>query len=141
MTARVFRVPALAVLVVALSLSACSRKDPRERALEERARWTVSLQSFVQRPGGDLTAAIRLTGPPKTSLHTLTVRIGLRGPGDRELATVWHAFELDDIENGGPVDRMIELPAVGETVESVALDPVLQPSVEDVVHIAELAGL
>lgn len=129
------------VAAVALGSAACSRKDPRERALQERGRWTVGLQSFVQRPDGGVTAAVRLTGPTKTPLHTLTVRITMRGTGDRELASLWHSFPLDDIVNGGPVDRMIDLPAVGETVESVALDPVLRPSVDDVVHIAELAGL
>lgn len=128
-----------AMLVVALvQAPGCRSGDPRARLLEERARWTATLLSWAQSPGpGPVTLAVRVSGPPRSKLDRLTVRVQLHDGAGSVVSTVWHTFDLTDVEGGGPADRSIRVP-VDREVHGASVDSVPSPTEAEQANLPEL---
>ena len=136
--------PVLTALVLVLSvLVGCGPSDPQERILAQRALWKVDLLSFLVREDGKVSAQFRLTGPVKSNIERLTVRIEQLDPSGEVLAVSWNAFDISDVSRGGPVDQYLVLnaPSGGEEVDSLRVDPMWVPELSDMPHIPELQGL
>jgi hypothetical protein len=136
--AAVIMVACLLVLLVG-----CAPEDPVQSVLKERRLWKIDLLSFLVREDGKVSAQFRLTGPVKSSLERLTVRIEQLDLSGQVLAVSWNAFDISDVSRGGPVDQYLVLDAAsgGEEIESLRVDPMLVPEPSDIPHIPELQGL
>lgn len=132
--------PALAAVLAVAWLVGCGPADPRARVLDERARWNVSVLSWSQGADGTVTIGARLSGPPSSGLRSLTVRVRLTDAQDAVIDSVWHTFDLTDVERGGPADKIVRVPEFPHEVAGAGIDPVLSPSPEDEPHIRELQG-
>lgn len=140
-TARLRGAAAAAALVIALAAAGCGG-DPYLDALEERARWTVTLTSWVGDESG-YRLTTRLVGPPNSALDTLTVAIDLLDAEGGRLERVWHTYDLAEVPRGGPKDVSLRVPAPagGQTVEGISVSLVLDPTAGEREMIEELRGL
>jgi hypothetical protein len=68
----------------------------------------------------------------------LTVRVQLFDEAEAVIDTVWHTFDLSDVQRGGPADRIIRIRQLPQEVAGAGLDPVLQPTADEEAHIPEL---
>jgi len=133
------RHPALAAsLLLAVCLTGCGPTDPRQRVLEERARWNVTLLSWAQGTDGTLTLNARVSGPVNSDLQRLTVRVLLQDAAGNPVDQEWRTLDLSGIERGGPEDIMLRLPAREVGVEGIGIDTVPAPDPDEVPHIVEL---
>jgi len=136
---RLARSVGLGVLVLAALGPACATGDPRARVLEDRARWSATLLSWAQSPGpGPVTLAVRLSGPPRSKLDRFTVRVQLHDAEGAVLSSVWHTFDLTDVEGGGPADRSIRIP-IDREVAGASVDGVPQPTEAEQSNLPELS--
>jgi hypothetical protein len=134
---------ARAVLVAgAVLVAACSSGTAEQKILEQRARWNVQLQNWAEGPDGGINIGTRLSGPPNSPLKRLTVAIVLQDAEGRNVERVWHTFDLSEVQRGGPVDLVINVPPSDDrpaAIEGIGIDAVLVPGPEDRAHIPELA--
>ncbi len=126
------------LLLLALWPTGCGPSDPRERILSERARWTVTPLSWSMGEDGRITLSARLLGPVRSKIDRLTVRIELRDAQGTVVDREWWTLDLSGIQRGGPEDVLIRLPAREVAVEELTIDPVLDPTPEEISHIEEL---
>jgi hypothetical protein len=131
--------PALfAILVLLVCLAACGPSDPRERVLEERARWRVTLLDWAMGPDGTITLSLRLSGPVRSELERLTVRIVLQDAQGNPVDHEWRTLDVSGVERGGPEDVLLRLEPRGPDVAGIGIDPVPRPGPEEAAHIEEL---
>ncbi len=109
------------VLLVGACLvgAACGPGDPRADAR------TISL-------------SVRVTGPPSTSLETLTFRVSLVDAAGETFEERWQVIDLTEVPRGGPKDMFLGLDAADQPVEGVGLSLVLSPTPEEEAQIREL---
>ena len=136
-------VSAVIVACFLVLLIGCVANDPVQSVLKERRVWKVDLLSFLVRDDGKVSANFRLTGPVSNNLETLTVRIEQLDATGKVLAVSWNAFNISEVRRGGPVEKylLLDPPAGGGEVESLRVDPMVQPDPSDMEHIQELQGL
>ena len=134
-----YLVPAAGLLALGVLLH-CGPSDPRERILEERARWRVStLGQWAMGPDGAITLNLRVSGPVRSELERLTVRVLFQDAAGNALAQEWRTLDLSGIRRGGPEDILLRLRAPeGARVEGIGIDTVPVPAPEDIPHIEEL---
>ncbi len=125
-------------LLLALLPAGCGPSDPKQRVLAERARWNVTPLSWAMDDQGRITLSARVSGPTRSKIQKLTVRIELIGPGGAAAGQEWSTLDLSDIRRGGPQDVLIRLPARKELIEELTINRVLQPTAEETPHIEEL---
>ena len=135
---RGFGIAVVVLCAAVLCVAGCQPSDPEAKILKQRARWDVQLLSWVQAADSSIQMSTRLTGPPSSSIETLTVRIDLLDASERTINEVWHTFDLEPIARGGPLDVTVLLPAEGLQVEGIAIHRVLEPSPDERQHIPEL---
>ena len=129
----------VALPAVAAALAAgCVPTDPRERVLQERARWNVTVLNWSQGKDGTVTIGTRLSGPPNSRLDELTVRVQLFDPASSVIESVWHTFDLSDVQRGGPADKIIRVREFPREVFGAGVDPVLAPTADEESRISEL---
>ena len=128
----------LAVLV--LAGSGCKTKSALDSAVEERLRWKVIALDWTQTPQQEVLLSTRLSGPPRTELKQLTIKIVLQDAAGATIQDAWHTFDLTGIQRGGPKDFNVRVQA-SEPIENLGVDPVDAPTAEDVALIPELRGL
>ncbi len=128
-------IPLLALLVLS---TGCGPSDPRERLIEDRARWQVALQSWAMAEDGTITLSARVIGPVRSDLEQLTVRILFQDAAGAAIGHEWWTLDISGIERGGPKDVMLRVASRGLEVEGVGIDPVSVPGPEDIPHIPEL---
>ena len=133
-----YLVPATCLLVL-LVLPHCGPSDPHERILEDRARWKVSNLGWAMDDEGAITLNVRVSGPVRSSLDRLTVRILLQDAAGNSVTDEWRTLDLSGIERGGPEDLLLRLQAPeGTSVEGIGIDTVPVPGPDDIPHIEEL---
>ena len=125
-------------LLIAVGLLGCAPSDPRERVLEQRARWNVTLLSWAQGRDGTLTLNARVSGPVNSDLRQLTVRLLLQDAAGNAVDHEWRTLDLSGIERGGPQDIMLRLTAREVEVEGIGIDTVPAPTADEIPHIVEL---
>jgi hypothetical protein len=126
-------------LLLIASLLNCAPSDPRERILQERARWKVSTLDWAMDANGAITLGARVSGPPQSRLEQLTVRVLLQDAAGNPVAHEWRTLDLSGIERGGPEDLLLRLQAPeGATVEGIGIDTVPVPGPDEIPHIVEL---
>lgn len=131
----------LAAIAVILTLLPGCGGDPVEKVLKERARWKVDLLSFAVLEDGRSRATFRLSGPVKSGIDMLTIRIDMVDANDEVIHSVWNTFDVSGIQRGVPAETSVYLPPTDPPVEGVGMDPVLRPSEDDFAHIPELSGI
>lgn len=133
------RQAALAVgLPLVLCLAACGPSDPRERVLRDRARWTVTLESWSVRDDGAINLSTRVSGPVRSRLERLTVHIVLQDGEGNALDHEWRTLDLSGIERGGPKHVLLRLEPREFDVEGIGVDTVPDPGPDEIPHIEEL---
>ena len=135
--ARTSSLAALLAILAALA-SGCAPSDPKEGILQDRARWNVTVQSWSQGQDGTVTIGTRLSGPPNSKLSELTVRVQLVDSDSQIIETVWHTFDLSDVQRGGPADKVIRVREFPQEVAGAGVDPVYTPTAEEQAQIREL---
>jgi len=129
----------LAVLAtLALLTAGCGPRDPKERILQDRARWDVTVLSWSQGDDGTVTISVRLSGPPNSGLDELTVRLQMFDSESRVIESKWHTFDLSDVPRGGPADKIIRVREFPHEVLGAGIDSVLVPTAEEESRIREL---
>jgi len=128
----------VASLLLAVCLVGCGPTDPRERVLEERSRWNVTLLSWAQGADGTLTLNARVSGPVNSDLERLTVRLLLQDAAGNSVDHEWRTLDLSGIQRGGPEDIMLRLAARDVGVEGIGIDTVPTPAPDELPHIVEL---
>lgn len=126
------------VLLAAVLLAACGPSDPREKLMVERARWKVGLLSWVQAPDLSVTINVRVSGPVRSKLERLTVRVEMFDGANQPMGSAWQTLDLSGVQRGVPQDLFIRLPAQAAGVEGIGIDLVPDPGPEDLPHIVEL---
>lgn len=132
---------AASAVMLALSVlvsPACGPSDPQAKILQERARWSVAVLDLSQNEEGTVNISTRVSGPPNSTLGSLTVRVQLTDAEDKVIERVWHTFDLSGVERGGPADLPIRVPDFPEEVFGAGVDMVLTPTPEERTHIEEL---
>jgi hypothetical protein len=124
--------------LLAVVASGCGDRDPKEKILQDRARWNVAVQSWSQGEDGTVTIGARLSGPPNSKLAELTVRVKLVDSESEIIETVWHTFDLSDVQRGGPADKIVRVREFPQEVFGAGIDPVLAPTAEEQAQISEL---
>jgi len=129
----------LAVLAtVAVLTAGCGSSDPKERILQDRARWDVTVLSWSQGDDGTVTIGTRLSGPPNSGLDELTVRLQMFDSESRVIESTWHTFDLSDVPRGGPADKIIRVREFPQEVFGAGIDSVRVPTAEEESRIREL---
>ena len=133
----------VAVLVVCSILGAagCGESDPRARILEERERWQVDLASWATGEDGSIRITLQVTGPVKSFLETLTVRLEFIDAAENPYHTHWKALDLSRVQRGTPTEFRIILDPLEQAPEGISVSMMPQPGPEDEPHIVELAGV
>ena len=131
---------AILALAVCLLGSGCKTKSALDKALEERARWSVQALDWTQNSDNVVLLSTRVNGPPRGALDRLTVKIVLQDAAGATIDEIWHTYDLTELPQGGPKDITIRIPS-GVTVEGLGVDRMLSPSETDRQRIDELAGL
>jgi hypothetical protein len=126
------------VSIIAVLAAGCGVSDPRERILQDRARWNVTVLSWSQGEDGTVTIGTRLSGPPNSALEELTVRLQLFDSDSQVIESVWHSFDLSDVQRGGPADKIVRVGEFPHEVFGAGIDQVLAPTVEEEARIKEL---
>ncbi len=127
-------------LALCLAAPACKTKSALDKALEQRARWTVLALDWTQTDDHVVLLSTRLNGPSNSPLDRLTVRIELQDAAGATIEEIWHTYELSELPLGGPKDITIRIPA-GGPVEILSVGRVLRPTEDERPHIRELRGL
>ena len=136
------RVRFLAVLLILIPiLGACRPGDPRADALRQRSRFTVELLSWAPRDDGTMSFTVRVSGPPSTSLNSLTFRIAQVDANGDELSSEWRTIDLADVPRGAPKELFYSIDSAGDSVDGLAASIVLNPSDEQIAEIPELRDL
>lgn len=137
---KLVRATTLATLlaIVAVVAAGCGDKDPQDSILQDRARWNVAVQSWSQGDDGTVMIGARLSGPPNSKLSELTVRVQLVDSDSQIIETVWHTFDLSDVQRGGPADKIVRVREFPQEVFGAGIDPVLSPTAEERAQISEL---
>ena len=130
-------------VILALGAMSCAPQDPVAEIHQQRARWQVDLLGWAAGDDGSFAVSTRLTGPPKSSLEQLSIRIAMLDALEQPIDKTWWTFDLTTIERGGPKDVLfkIKAPESAAEVEGLILEAVLNPAPEDVPHIRELRGV
>ena len=129
----------LAVLAtLAVSTGGCGPRDPKERILQDRARWDVTVLSWSQSDDRTVTISTRLSGPPNSGLDELTVRLQMFDSESRVIESVWYTFDLSDVQRGGPADKIIRVREFPHEVYGAGIDLVRVPTAEEESRIREL---
>ena len=87
---------AVFVLALAALAAGCASKSEEQNLLEERARWNVIATDWTQSADHTVLLNTRLSGPPNSTLSTLTVRIVLQDASGAEVRELWHVYDLSD---------------------------------------------
>ena len=124
--------------ILAALVAGCGPSDPKESILQDRARWNVSVLSWSQSDDGTVTIGTRLSGPPNSKLSELTVRVQLVDADSEIIETVWHTFDLSDVQRGGPADKIVRIGEFPQEVFGAGIDLVLSPTAEEEAQISEL---
>ena len=124
--------------IIAVLAAGCGSTDPKERILQDRARWNVTVLSWSQAEDGTVTISARLSGPPNSGLDELTVRLQLFDSDSQVIESVWHSFDLSDVQRGGPADKIVRVREFPREVFGAGIDPVLVPTAEEESRINEL---
>ena len=134
------RVVALLAVLATLAVltGGCGPRDPKERILQDRARWDVTVLSWSQSDEGTVTVSARLSGPPNSGLDELTVRLQMFDSESRVIESTWHTFDLSDVPRGGPADKIIRVREYPHEVFGAGIDSVLVPTAEEESRIREL---
>ncbi len=127
------------ILLLAV-LAGCPSADPRQDRLEERAGWSVDVQSWVPVDGG-VKAVLLVVAPPRASLDTLTVRARLYGAGDAIVGEQWLPLDVADVRTGAGREMTVSLETGDAEVEAMTVEVVVDPTPEEERHIRELQGL
>jgi len=130
----------LVVLALCFVAPACKTKSALDKAIDQRARWTVLALDWTQTADHVVLLSTRLSGPPNSTLDHLTVRILLQDAAGEMIQEAWHVYDLGQLPRGGPKDFTIRIPAA-VPVEGLAVDPVPRPNEDERVNIRELSGL
>lgn len=133
--------PIVVVVTALVVLAACSIKSPQQKVLDARALWKVEIIDSIEHEDGSLSAQFRLSGPVKNELEALTVKIELLGTDDSVLQTVWHSFDIAGVDRGVTVERIVRLPATAAPIGNLAVDPIRNPTADQIANIPELASL
>jgi len=134
------RFPAfVAMLILLVGFAACGPTDPHEKILDERALWQVSLLDWVVLEDGTLSLGTRVSGPPRSRLRQLTVRLVLEDASGNAIGHEWQTLDISGIQRGGPADITLRVPTSLTGVEGIGIDPVLAPSPEEIPYVAELS--
>lgn len=136
-TARTILRASLLAIFAVLAVG-CGESDPKEGILQDRARWDVTVQSWSQSQDGTVMIGTRLSGPPNSKLSELTVRVQLVDSDSEIIETVWHTFDLSDVQRGGPADKVIRVREFPQEVSGAGVDPVYTPTAEEQAQIREL---
>jgi len=136
---KILLVPLLAA-ALCLAATACRTKSALDRALAERARWTVLALDWTQNKEQVVLLSTRVNGPSNSSLERLTVRIVLQGAAGSATEEIWHTFDLSELPRGGPKDITVRIEAEGP-VDGLGVDRLPNPTERERAHIEELAGL
>lgn len=132
---------AVGAIALAGFLAACSAQDPRARILEERARWEVSLRSWAQDDDGGLNASLVASGPVRSSLETLTVRVDYVDAAGEVFHRQWQVLDLSRVERGAPAEFLVHLDPAPSPPDGLAVSLVPRPTPGEASHIQELQGL
>ena len=131
--------PVLAALLLVLPvLVRCGPSDPQARILSQRASWKVDLLSWAMADDGGITISARLSGPVRSELKRLTVRIEMLNAQGEIVDDVWETLDLSAVQRGGPEDIFIRLPARSTIIEGIGINLVSDPDPEEIQHIEEL---
>ena len=132
--------PALAVCLLLLAVLAvgCGPSDPRDRVLTERVRWNVDLLDWAEAADGTITLSARVSGPPRSQLDELTVRLLLQDAAGAEVGREWWTIDLSGIQRGGPEDMMLRLAPRQAAVHGIGIDSVPAPTADEQRQIPEL---
>ncbi len=135
-----FRSAAIAATLgfIALWVAGCGPSDPKERVLQDRARWNVNVLSWSQSEDGTVTISTRLSGPPNSTLEELTVRLQLFDADSQVIESIWHSFDLSDVQRGGPADKIVRVGEFPHEVFGAGIDRVVAPTAEEESRIKEL---
>lgn len=125
-------------LAAVLVCGACGAGDERLRVLEERTRWKVELLDWVAHDDGGLTMTSRVSGPVHSKLPWLTVRLDLLDASGRPIQSLWHSFDLSQVDRGGPREFTSRLAVETAEVEQLALSLVPRPTDEEAAQLREL---
>ena len=138
----------LALLVGFLvGIAGCGPKDPRAEVLEQRARWSLTPQGFLERDDGRMMLTVGVAGPARSTIETLTFRIELRDTSGQVLGQLWRTIDLTAIPLGVGTDVTIDLgqPPPGFVIAGdppqygdIVVDPVPAPDPEESRQIEEL---
>ena len=133
------RLAAAAAIPILFVLAAgCGPSDPTERVLHERARWQVALESWALADDGTITLSARVSGPVRSELDRLTVRILFLDAEGNPVGHEWWTLDVSGIERGGPEDVMLRLASRGHDVDGLGIDPVANPDPDEIPNIPEL---
>jgi hypothetical protein len=124
--------------LLAVLAAGCGPGDPKEGILQDRARWNVSVLSWSQSEDGTVAIGTRLSGPPNSKLSELTVQVQLVDADSQIIETVWHTFDLSDVQRGGPADKIVRIREFPQEVSGAGIDLVLSPTAEEEAQIREL---
>jgi hypothetical protein len=130
----------LLAVVTALLACACSAGSSSASIRNERARWNVELVNWVAAVDGTVTASIRVSGPPSTSLETLSFRFTLRDAANEPVGAVWRTVDLSQVPRGAPKELTHRFVPEIE-FEGLSVELVLDPTPEEAEHVVELHGL
>ena len=123
-------------MLIGIAVVGCSGPTPEE----ERARWELDLRNWTESTeAGQFLLDVRVSGPPSTSLSTLTFRAVAKDQQENELAAEWLSIDLTEIPRGGPKDMIFRIPSV-EGAYGIALDRMIVPTDEERGKITELAA-
>ena len=129
----------LTLLGIFAALSAgCGPSDPKDKILQDRARWNVTVLSWSQSDDGTVTIGTRLSGPPNSKLAELTIQVQLFDSESKVIETVWYTFDLSDVQRGGPADKIVRIREFPQEVFGAGIDLVLSPTAEEEAQISEL---
>ena len=130
-----------------VGIAACGPKDPRTEVLEQRARWSLTPQGFLEKDDGRMMLTVGVAGPAHSTIERLTFRIEIRDTAGEVLDRRWRTVDLSVIPLGVGTDVTIDLgqPPEGFVVAGdpprygdILIDPVLAPDPEESRQIEEL---
>ncbi len=127
------------LLAASLGLS-CAGGVGIEELLRDRAEYTVALVSWVARPDGKIAATLRIDGPLRSDLRTLTVEVVRLGAGGERIGSDWVTLDLSDRMAGVPVEKVVILPA-DPLPHALAVDMHSHPSEDVLPKLKELEGV
>lgn len=129
-----------AAALVALLLAACGGGDARRAVLEERVRWKVEPLSMAATPDGGMVVSARITGPVRSDLERLTVRLLLEDAQGRTVGHEWRTLDVSAISRGRPTEVNLIVAPRDQPIAAVGIDLVPSPTPAEAERMPELAG-